>query len=94
MYILSDLWQECFSSEIPRPKCGSEYQELMRSMKQKRERILAELSEEGRQLFEAFERGQKTMDDLREEDTCIRSFRLGAKLMADVFGEYRSPFEN
>lgn len=93
MYLLSDLWQDCFASEVLRPKPGSEGWQLMQSMAQKRERIMAELSEEGRQLFEAFERAQKTLADLKEEDTCIRAFRMGAKMMADIYGDYRSPFE-
>ena len=79
MYLLSDLWQDCFAAETLRPKPGSECWQLMQSMSQKRERIMTELSEEGRQLFEACERAQKTLADLKEEDTCIRAFRMGAK---------------
>ena len=94
MYLLSDLWQDCFAAETLRPKAGSECWQLMQSMAKKREHIMSELSEEGRQVFEAFERAQKTLADLKEEDTCIRAFRMGAKMMADIYGDYRSPFEN
>lgn len=94
MYMLSELWHDCFSTEKISPKRGSEYWGLVQSMNQKRERIMTELSEEGRQMFEAFERAQKTLADLKEEDTCIRSFRLGAKMMVDIFGDYNSPFDN
>ena len=94
MYILSDLWTDCFSSDTCSPKRGSEYWGLAQSMKQKRELIMSELSEEGRHAFEAFERAHNTLSDIKEEDTCIRSFRLGAKLMMDILGNYNSPFEN
>lgn len=94
MYILSDLWNDCFSSDTRSPKRGSEYWGLAQSMKQKRELIMSELSEEGQRVFEAFERAQNTLADIKEEDTCIRSFRLGAKMMVDIFGNYNSPFAN
>lgn len=93
MHMLSDLWHECFATEAIRPRKESEYWGLMQSMNQKRERIMSELSEEGQYQFEAFERAQKTLAELKEEDTCIRSFRLGAKIMVDIFGDYNGPFE-
>ena len=94
MYLLADLWHDCLSSENRQPKEGSEYWGLVQSMQFKRERIMSELSKEGQEMFEAFERAQNTIANLREEDTCIRAFRLGAKMMVDVLGDYSSPFRN
>lgn len=94
MQILNGLWEDCFSGSVRRPKQGSEYWGLAQSLKEKRERIEAELSAEGQQMLDAFERTLQTLSDLREEDTCIRSFRLGAKVMADILGEYHGQFEN
>ena len=94
MQILNGLWQDCFSSNVRRPKQGSEYWGLAQSLKEKRGRIEEELSAEGRQTLDAFERTLQTLADLREEDTCIRSFRLGAKVMADILGGYYGQFEN
>ena len=94
MYLLADMWHDCFVPEERSPKKGSEYWGLAQSMEQKRNLIMSELPEEGQKVFEAFERAQKTLADLKEEDTCIRSFRLGAKMMVDIFGDYNSPFDN
>lgn len=94
MQILNGLWEDCLSANTRKPKQGSEYLGLFKSLNEKRTRIEAELSNEGRQALDTFERTFQTLADLREEDTCIRSFRLGAKVMADILGEYHGQFEN
>jgi hypothetical protein len=94
MYLLADMWHDCFAPEERNPKKGSEYWGLARSMEQKRNLIMSELPEEGRKVFEAFVRAQNTLADLREEDTYIRAFQLGAKMMLDILGEHNSPFQN
>lgn len=94
MYLLADMWHDCLSPEERSPKKGSEYWGLAQSMEQKRNLIMSELPEEGQKVFEAFMRAQNTLADLREEDTYIRAFRLGAKMMLDILGEHNSPFQN
>ena len=88
MYVLEDLWRECYAPEVKRSRSGSEYHRLTQGLAERRAELLPLLSAEAQSTLERFERTKDTLSAISEEDTFIEGFRLGARVILDVVGDY------
>ena len=93
MYELRDLWFAHYAPNRKRAKKGTEYATLAEKHAQTRTALADSLTEDGKHLFERYERGKETLAEISEEDTFIEGFRLGARVILDVLNEYHSQFE-
>ena len=92
MYVLEKLWRKGIS---PNERCchtGSEYQKLMHRLCEASEKVSAELSPEGKKAFREQEEIQLALMEISEENVFINAFRLGARIMLDVIGDYKGQF--
>ena len=92
MYELERLWRNGLSPSERYCDKNSEYKKLLRSLCEESNKVAAELSTEGKQAFEEHERIQLALIGISEEDVFINAFRLGARLMLDVIGDYKGQF--
>ena len=90
MYILDDMWNGNVSQTDRFVRKGSRYSKLAKLNNDYVEEIQKELSDEGKKVFDNFFDTQMELTDISEKDTFIRGVRLGARLMLDILGEYRS----
>ena len=93
MYVLEDLWRECYAPEVKRSRSGSEYHRLTQGLAERRAELLPLLSAEAQSTLERFERTKDTLSAISEEDTFIEGFRMGARMMLDVLGTHHRQFE-
>ena len=93
MYEIGDLWFSHYAPNRKKAKKGTEYATLAEKHAETRLALAATLSEDGKQHFERYERGNETLAEISEEDTFIEGFRMGARVILDVLNEYHSQFE-
>ena len=86
MYMLTTLWEDYYLPKRQKAKEGSEYARLQERSLECRELIWKELSEEGRKVFEIYERATQSLDEISEEELFIEGVQIGAQLMLDVLG--------
>jgi hypothetical protein len=92
MYVLENLWRNGISPSERYCDKNSEYKKLLRNLCEESEKVSAELSPEGKQAFEEHERIQLALIGISEEDIFVNAFRLGARMMLDVIGDYKGQF--
>ena len=93
MYVLEDLWRECYAPDVKQSKRGTEYHSLEQGLAEDRAELLPLLSVEGQAILERFERAKDSLSAISEEDTFIEGFRMGARMMLDVLGAHQRQFE-
>ena len=92
MFVLEDLWRGRVTPCARNFHENSEYSKLLNEMTNLSQKIAAELGPEGRMAFEHHEDLQNLIIGIGEQDAFIDGFRLGARLLLDVIGEYKSDF--
>ena len=92
MYVLENLWRNGISPSERYCDKNSEYKKLLRNLCEASEKVSAELSPKGKQAFEEHERIQLALIGISEEDIFVNAFRLGARMMLDVIGDYKGQF--
>lgn len=91
MYVLEDLWRGNITpAERGYPENGP-FAELVQCSSESEKGFYKELSATGKKAYEAHCDLQGQLDDLRDCDTFIRGFRLGARMILDAAGHYESP---
>lgn len=93
MYVLDKLWRGKLSPSEPCIRYGSEYSTLRDIWQRKGRLISAELSEEGKKLFQEYQELQEKLAAISEEDCFFNGFRIGVGLILDAAGPYESQFE-
>ena len=91
MYALEDLWEGKIAPSDRGFQKGSKYEALTEQAHGFMESFRKELSAEGKRAWENYEDLQAELAEISEQDTFIRGFRLGARVILDVIGEYASP---
>ena len=91
MSILEDLWHGRITPSQRFARRGSEYDKLAKQACVHLDRVWEELSEEGRQNYDKFTYLDSAMAYISECDCFVQGFRLGAKLILEVLGDYDSP---
>ena len=92
MYVLEELWRGEITTRERGYRKDSPYAELTHQSIESEKIFYKDLSAVGKQAYEAHCEQQGRLDDVSECDTFIRGFRLGARMILDVVGDYDSPF--
>lgn len=93
MYILNDLWYGNITPSERYIRSGSEYQTLSDELSVKLTAFVKELSHDSREQYEIIEKLRAKLNFISEGDSFILGFRLGARMILDVIGEYDGQFE-
>jgi len=94
MNVLKGLWRGEIAPIERSVRPGSDYQKASLEICKQIDCFLEKLSPEEKKRLEAINDLQNDMTMLEAEDAFIRGFRLGAKMMMDVVGDYRGQFIN
>jgi len=92
MYVLKELWRGNISPTERSVRPGSEYKRVSVESCERIEHFLATLTPEGRKQWEAICDLQSDMALMGEEDAFIYGFRMGARMMMEIVGDYSGPF--
>lgn len=91
MYVLTDLWQGSVRPSERGYLDGSEYDHITKQTIESTEVFRKELSPAGKKAFSDYEGFLADLSEISECDSFIRGFRLGARIILDVIGDYASP---
>ena len=92
MYVLRDLWRGEISPTDRRVRQGSEYQQRAAEVRKQMMEFAQVLSPEDKKRMEAINDERHSLSMMEEEDVFIYGFRLGARMMLDVIGDYEGQF--
>ena len=92
MYLLDRLWRGDISPTERYIRPDSEYKRKSKEFCDVAERLREQLSPERKQLWDDIDRLRADMTMLSEEDIFIYGFRLGARMILDVVGDYKGQF--
>ena len=92
MYMLRELWRGEISPTDRRVRQGSEYQQRAAEVRKQMMELTAMLSPEAKERMEDINDQNHSMAMLAEEDVFIYGFRLGARIILDVIGDYEGQF--
>ncbi len=92
MYVLKELWRGNISPTERSVRPGSDYKRVSAEICEQLDRFLEALTPEEKKRWEAIHDLQNDMAILGEEDAFIYGFRLGARVMLDVLGDYSGQF--
>ena len=87
MYMLNALWRGQISPNEKYTQYNAEYKRLSAQIREEYKALMNELSEEGKEHLEAYERLMLEAQSIGDEETFIEAFRLGARMMLDVLEE-------
>ena len=93
MFVLDKLWQEGLSPNERYTRKGSEYHKILLRICEEGDYLATELTEEGKAHFDAYRDAQIELSVVAEKEVFIEAFRLGARMMLDVVGDYKGQFK-
>ena len=93
MDVLRELWRGEISPTDRRVRQGSEYQQTAREIREKMGELLETLSPAARERLEAINDLKSDLSVMANEDFFLYGFRLGARMILDVIGDYEGQFE-
>ena len=92
MFVLQELWRGNITPSERFVRSGSEYKKIAGKLSDEMDRLMEMISPEARKQLENIGNLRADMTVLANEDIFIYAFRLGARLMLDVLGEYKGQF--
>ena len=92
MFVLQELWRGNITPSERFVRSGSEYKKIAGKLSDEMDRLMEAISPEARKQLENIGNLRTDMTVLANEDIFIYAFRLGARLMLDVLGEYKGQF--
>ena len=92
MYALQELWRGNITPAERFVRSGSEYKETAKKLSDEMDRLMEMISPEAKVQKEIVDNLQTDLTMLSNEDIFIYAFRMGARLMLDVLGEYKGQF--
>ena len=90
MSILEELWRGEITPNERTIKPESEYHKLNRAASAEEKRLIESISADGREIYESLCKKRSELAGMSELDTFIVGFRMGARVMLEVLGEYDS----
>ena len=93
MDVLRELWRGEISPTDRRVRQGSEYQQTAKEVREKMGEFLEMLSPEARERLEAINDLKSDLSVMANEDYFLYGFRLGARMILDIIGDYEGQFE-
>lgn len=88
MYVLDRFWRGGYSPADRTLTPDGEYQKDLGKMCREMEKFTASLSPEASEQLEVLRVLHDDITIIRDTDTFIEGFRLGARVVLDVVGEY------
>ncbi len=92
MYVLKDLYWGNISPTERSIRPGSDYKKTSAQICEQIDRLLENLTPEEKHQLEAIDCLRNDMAAMAEEDAFIYGFRLGARMVLDVVGDYKGQF--
>ncbi len=92
MYVLKDLWRGNIAPLERSVRPGSDYKKVSVEICERIDRFLEDLTPEEKKQLEVINDLRNDMTIMTEEDAFIYGFRLGARMMMDVVGDYKGAF--
>ena len=92
MYVLRELWRGEISPTDRRVRQGSEYQQRAAEVRKQMMELTAMLSLEVKERMDTINDLKHDLSMMAEEDVFIYGFRLGARMILDVMGNYEGQF--
>ena len=92
MYILEDLWNGKIRPDEKYARADTEYKRVLHELCEETDAFFEDLSKEKQQYYEKLEMLQYKLFNMSEQDSFIIGFRLGARMILDVVGEYKGQF--
>ena len=92
MDVLRKLWRGEISPTDRRVRQGSEYQQTAKEVREKMGEFLEMLSPEARERLEAINDLKSDLSVMANEDYFLYGFRLGARMILDIIGDYEGQF--
>lgn len=92
MYVLEELCRGNISPAERFVRSGSEYKKIAGKLSDEMDKLMEAISPEARKQVEAIDNLRADMTVLANEDYFIYGFRLGARLILDVVGDYKGQF--
>ena len=92
MFVLQELWRGNITPSERFVRSGSEYKKIAGKLSDEMDRLMEMISPGARKQLENIGNLRADMAVLSNEDIFIYAFRLGARLMLDVLGEYKGQF--
>lgn len=92
MFALQELWRGNITPAERFVRSGSEYKKIAGKLSDEMDKYMEMISEEAKVQKEIIDNLQIDLTILSNEDIFIYAFRLGARLMLDVLGEYEGQF--
>lgn len=93
MYILENLWDGKITPNEKFLRTDTEYKKESHKLCEEIDLFFKDLSDEKQKHYEELEKLQYKLFDISERDTFIVGFRLGARIILDVVGEYKGQFK-
>ena len=92
MFVLQELWRGNITPSERFVQAGSEYKKIAGKLSDEMDRLMEMISPEAKVQKEIVDNLQTDLTMLSNEDIFIYAFRMGARLMLDVLGEYKGQF--
>lgn len=92
MYVLKELYWGNISPTERSVRPGSDYKKASLEICKQLDLFLESLTPEEKQQWEAIDVLRNNLATMAEEDMFIYGFRLGARMMMDVVGDYSGQF--
>ncbi len=93
MYMLKDLWHGNISPSERYICDNSEYKRISNQFYEEVKKFLSDMTPEKEDHYDKLEDLQFKLFDTSEQETFIVGFRLGARMILDVIGEYKGQFK-
>ena len=88
MYTLDKLWKIGFMPRERYIKKDGEYQKIRTEAAAEEDGFWKELSAEGKEAYDRYIYKQSDLNTISECDAFVQGFRLGARIILDVIGDY------
>ncbi len=92
MYVLKELYWGNISPTERSVRPGSDYKKASLEICKQLDLFLESLTPEEKQQWEAIDVLRNNLATMAEEDMFIYGFRLGARMMMEVMGDYSGQF--
>jgi len=92
MYVLKELWRGSITPTERSVRPGSDYKKTSLEICEQIDRFLENLTPEEKKQWEAINDLRNDLCLMGEKDAFIYGFRLGARIVMDVVGEYKGQF--
>ena len=92
MFVLQELWRGNITPSERFVRSGSEYKKIAGKLSDEMDRLMEAISPEARKQLVNIGNLRADMTVLANEDYFIYGFRLGARLILDIVGDYQGQF--